>query len=132
MKAPSAKARWVLLGTLLAVAIVGWGLSRLSNLNRLVIRNLGRTQAAGLHVELSYPGKPTTSFSRAVLLPGESWMVRHGYHDSRVALRFSSGGATRSFVAPYVDLWTGEGWVLEIQPDGSVKQGYDYPGHPLQ
>ena len=35
-------------------------------------------------------------------------------------------GQEYEHVEDYIDLWTGEGWVFDIQPDGTVASGYDY------
>ena len=58
--------------------------------------------------------------------------VRHRFHHPRGALAFTLRGSKRETKRFSLDLWTGEGWIFEIQPDGSVKEGYDHPNSPLR
>ena len=62
----------------------------------------------------------------ATLEPGESLRVRHTHNDTTVVVEFVLGGRTFRHDEGYVDLWTGEGYRFDIQPDGTVKSGYDH------
>jgi hypothetical protein len=62
------------------------------------------------------------------LAAGSSATFKHGLNDSRAHLTFQVKGSQHSFDAHFIDLWRGEGWVFEIQPDGTVKQGYEHAG----
>jgi hypothetical protein len=64
--------------------------------------------------------------------PGKSFTVNHEYNDLAVSLRFESKGLGKIYEIGYIDLWRGEGWILEIQPDLTLKEGYDHPGHQLR
>jgi hypothetical protein len=62
----------------------------------------------------------------ASLKPGESLRVRHSHNDTRAVVEFAIAGRSIRHEEGYIDLWTGEGWCFDIQPDGSVTSGYDY------
>jgi len=64
----------------------------------------------------------------ACLHPGQSALLRHRHNDLRAALRFNLAGHTYVYAQHYIDLWTGEGWIFAIQPDGRVLTGYESTG----
>ncbi|MBL9170848.1 MAG: hypothetical protein JNN07_24160 [Verrucomicrobiales bacterium] len=66
----------------------------------------------------------------ATLEPGESLRVRHSHNDSTAVVEFGLGGRRFRHDNGYVDLWAGEGYRFDIQPDGSVKAGYDHRDRP--
>jgi hypothetical protein len=94
--------------------------------NRIVIRNYSDVEVRNIRIILAYTGSAPLTRSVASLPSGQAHVVHHHFHDSRASLEFEWGTQSKSLEVPYIDLWTGEGWVFEIQPDGSVKQGYDY------
>lgn len=62
----------------------------------------------------------------ATLKPGESLRVRHTHRDTKAVVTFVVAGRSFRHDEGYVDLWTGEGWRFDIQPDGAVTSGYAY------
>lgn len=104
---------------------------RLRDPNRLVVRNASGRPLA--RVELCFgPARGESTLRRLETLgPGECLVLRHGINDLGASLRFDWDGSPRGVEADYIDLWTGEGWVFEVQADGSVKQGYDHHGSRL-
>ncbi len=101
--------------------------------NRYVIRNATGATLGAVHVVARHlDGRVAFEQTVADLPADSSAAIRHALDDSRLSLDFEMVGAARHFDADCIDLWKGEGWVLEIQSDGSVKQGYDYPGFRLQ
>lgn len=64
----------------------------------------------------------------ARLRSGKSAVLRHGRNDFSADLRFTLSGRAYSYTQPYIDLWTGEGWIFAIQSDGQVLTGYESSG----
>ena len=64
------------------------------------------------------------------LQTGGELRTRHGWTDSNLRMRFLLDGSERHYQEK-VDLWTGEGWRVEIGPGGAVHSGYDRAGHVL-
>jgi hypothetical protein len=62
----------------------------------------------------------------ASLRPGGSIRIRHWHNDTKAVLQFGIAGRRFRHEEGYMDLWTGEGWRFDIQPDGTVESGYDY------
>jgi len=58
------------------------------------------------------------------LEPDDDVVIRHGINDFGVDLVFRMSEKEYQHSEPYVDLWKGEGWVIDVQPDGSAKSGY--------
>ncbi len=113
-----------------ALASVAW---RVEFSNRFVIRNATGATLGEIHVVARHlDGRVAFEQTVASLAVGTSATIRHALNDSRLSLDFKMVGVVRHFDVRYIDLWKGEGWVLEIQSDGSVKQGYDYTGSQLQ
>jgi hypothetical protein len=97
-----------------------------SSRNRAVVLNSTGSEVTDVDLLLSeFGGKATVSKKAASLASGKRLAVRHGMNDLRVVLRFTTGGTPHEHTEEYVDLWTGQGWVLDIQPDGTVKSGYE-------
>ena len=101
--------------------------------NRYVIRNATGATLGAIHVVARHlDGRVAFEQTVADLPADSSAAIRHALDDSRLSLDFEMVGAARHLDFDCIDLWKGEGWVLKIQSDGSVKQGYDYPGFRLQ
>jgi hypothetical protein len=109
-----------------------FGVARPPSSNRLIVRNAAGVELKSVQVDLRLSGGNTLGRTLASLPPGQSLVINHEANDSTVTLRFALRESPRTHVTPYIDLWRGEGWVLEIQPDGAVKEGYDYPGFVLR
>jgi hypothetical protein len=78
-------------------------------------------------------GPPYSETHATPTLPaGDAFAVRHGFSDFSAKLRFSLAKRTYEYEEEYIDHWTGEGWVFEIQKNGAVSSGYDYPNFELQ
>ena len=96
--------------------------------NRTIVRNSSGAQVRDLVLVLrELDGKRRLEKKLEILEPGASFTVRHGKNDTRAGLRYVIGGTLREHKENYIDLWTGEGWVFDIQADGTVRSGYDYP-----
>ncbi len=96
--------------------------------NRFVIRNASGTILRDVHViALCLDGRVAIDRTFENLAAGSSATIRHALNDSRLTLEFRMQEVVKHLDVHYIDLWKGEGRVLEIQPDGSVKQGYGYP-----
>ena len=52
-------------------------------------------------------------------------VLRHDLNDFSVKLTYSLGGASQEHVEDYVDLWTGQGWLIDVQPGGKIQSGYE-------
>jgi hypothetical protein len=59
------------------------------------------------------------------LSAGASATFEHRCNDSTPSLSFVLDGDRKTFDEPYVDLWTGQGWLSSIQPQGVVTSAYD-------
>src|SRR4029453_16517487 len=116
----------VLVGLVLVLSLLVMCQSDGRRSNRIVIRNYSGVEVRNIRVVLAYPGSEPFARSLASLRSGQAHVIHHHFNDSRASLEFEWGTQSKSLEVPYIDLWTGEGWVFEIQPDGSVKQGYDY------
>jgi hypothetical protein len=98
--------------------------------NRFVVRNASGINVDSIHLSIRFTdGRVGLENAIPDLAAGSSVTFPHDFNDSMVHITFQFKGAKQRFVSDYIDLWRGEGWVFEIQPDGSVKQCYDYPGH---
>ena len=96
--------------------------------NRTSVRNSAGGDIRNVELVLEeHNGKRRTSRTVALLKQGESFTVRHSIRDLTVRLMFLMDGQSHTHIDGYVDLWTGEGWILDIQPSGDVRSGYDYP-----
>jgi|GEM_PF-2120401 len=62
----------------------------------------------------------------ATLKPGESLRIRHTHRDTKAVVTFVVAGRSYRHEDGYIDLWTGEGWRFDIQPDGEVVSGHDH------
>jgi len=93
--------------------------------NRLVIRNSSGARIDGIHVSIS-PKDGNSAIERDVsrLEPDNDVVIRHGLNDFSVDLVFSMSEKEYQHSEPYVDLWSGEGWVIDVQHDGSVKSSH--------
>ena len=89
--------------------------------NRMVVRNSGAVPLSTVSLTVqNLAGTWSCTWNAALLLPGQSFVIRHGQNDTRATLRFNCGGMTHEFAEPYIDLWRGESWILDIRPDSSV------------
>jgi hypothetical protein len=96
--------------------------------NRALIRNSSGVQVRDVVLVLrEYDGEWSLQRRAATLNPGESITIRHGKNDLKAHLQYVIRGREHEHTEKYIDLWTGEGWVFDIQPDGTVVSGYDSP-----
>ena len=112
----------VVLGSGMCLRVLLWP-------NRAVVRNGSGRELRGIRLLLrDLDGRIFLDKVVPRLGPGEAVMFRHDRNDSRAELRFTLTGEERRHEEPYtIDLWRGEGWALEVKPDGSVRGYYDYP-----
>ncbi len=104
-----------------------YGLDCFLRPNRVTVRNLSGRTVANVTLELrSLDGDWKLTRHESSLPPGRSLRLRHSQNDTRGWLRFRIDDAEREHEETYIDLWTGEGWLLDIQPDGAVESGYDH------
>lgn len=112
---------------------------------RMTVRNSSGSRVDDLQVTLQVfyhvarpkgSGPPySETHTTPTLTAGDAFAVRHGLSDFSTKLRFSLAGRAYEYEEEYIDLWTGEGWVFEIQENGAVSSSYDYPNfelHPLE
>jgi hypothetical protein len=97
--------------------------------NRFIIRNASGVDLDNVKLTIGY-GSDNKSWTMPRLMAGSSETMIHEFNDLSAGLTFEIDGAERRFDNGHIDLWTGEGWVFEIQPDGSVKEEYDIPDLP--
>jgi hypothetical protein len=111
--------------TLLVVLAALWGVvsSRFSNYTD--IRNVCGKTVTDVVLQLQdHQTEWTVSKRVARLEPGESLRVYHSHNDTRAIVEFAIAGRRFRHQERYIDLWTGEGWCFDIQPDGTVSSGY--------
>jgi hypothetical protein len=90
---------------------------------QIVIRNGTDTTLADVEIVLDdINSKSSTTRILGQLAPGEKRAIRVGT-DTFVRISFVLDG-TKHVHKEYVDLWVGETYAFEIQPDGSVSSGY--------
>jgi len=115
---------------LLVVLVVmgGYGVYRLGRLNRAIVRNSSGVPVSSIVLVLrNLDGTWSVDKTAARLPPGETITVRHGKNDTNAELRHVIRGALHAHREACIGLWRGEGWVFDIQPDGTMKSGYDSP-----
>lgn len=61
----------------------------------------------------------------ATLSPGEGVKIRHSHNDATAVIQFGMDGQ-RFRYEEAIELWTGEGWRSDIQPDGTLKSRHDH------
>jgi hypothetical protein len=96
---------------------------------RTEIRNLSGQTVTDVVLELhDYQTDWSVTNRAASLKPGESLRVRHTHRDTTAVVAFAIAGRGFRYEEGYIDLWTGEGCLFNIQNDGSVevKSTYDH------
>jgi hypothetical protein len=97
---------------------------------RAIVRNSTGAEMTDINLILQRHGGTDSLSKSAVSLPdGESLVVEHSMLDLSVQLSYRIAGASYEHCEAYVDLWAGEGWLLDVQPDGTVRSRHDYPEH---
>jgi len=94
--------------------------------NRIVLRNSSSADILDLQLSMRSQGG-TQQIAEVVprLKEGESVVFRHPMNDLHVELEFKEPTGTYRHVNRSIDLWTGEGWLIDILPDGAVREGYE-------
>ena len=96
--------------------------------NRVVVRNSAGTEISGITLVLDQVGgEKSLEESVSNLRPAEKLTLRHDMNDLSVNLRYTVGETAHEHCEEYVDLWSGETWLLDIRPDGTVRAGYESP-----
>ena len=94
--------------------------------SRTILRNSsGETITSIRLVVQEHSGSKTFSRNVQSLAPGESVVLRHNLNDSKVRLAFTLGNTSKEHVEDYVDLWRGECWLIDVQPEGKIQSGYE-------
>ena len=107
------------------LAAIGVFLGWLESPNRTILRNSSGAEITNVSLSVhSLDGAVTVSREVKRIGPDESLVLRHGLNDPRVKVSFRLRGKGHEYAENYVDLWTGEGWVLDVFPDGSIHSGY--------
>ena len=123
----------LIIAVLALVAVFGaLALRALFPKNRFIVRNASGVDVTDIHVAVRRTDG-LEGFERTIsrLAAGSSETIRHSHNDSNASWDFWINGS-KQHCETHVDFWPGEGWVFEIQPDGSVKEGRDYPGFELK
>lgn len=115
---------------LVVVLLVGGALFlflfRASTSNRLIVRNSTGTRINAVQLDVQdYGGTKNTSCNVESLASGDSIVLRHDLNDFSVKLTYSLGGSSKEHVEDYVDLWTGQGWLIDVQQGGNIQSGYE-------
>jgi hypothetical protein len=93
--------------------------------NYTEIRNLSGQMVTDVVLELrDHQTEWAVTERVASLRPGGLVRIRHSHSDTSAVLQFGIGGQRFRHDDGYIDLWAGEGWRFDIQPDGTVKSGY--------
>jgi len=102
------------------IPLLGLALWRVVMNHCVEVRNSSGVLVKNLALELHH-GDWRLRKEVAALQSGESVRVRHSQNDTAGHLSFEMGGKQFKHSEPIIDLWTGEGLRLDIQPDGTVK-----------
>lgn len=90
--------------------------------NRTILRNSSGKDITDVHLLVqSLDDADEASAEAARIATGETLVIRHGMNDSRISLTFRLAESPRDYNEPYVELRTGEAWLMEVFPDGSVR-----------
>lgn len=101
-------------------------LFRVSATNRTIVRNSTGTRINAVQLDVQdYSGTKTFSCNVESLASGDSMVLRHDLSDFSVKMTYSLGGSSKEHVEDYVDLWTGQGWLIDVQPGGNIQSGYE-------
>ena len=93
--------------------------------HRTILRNFSGDEITNVCLSVqNLDGTKSISRNAERIGEGESLVLRHGLNDSRVKVSFCRAGNEHTYAEDYVDLWTGEGWLLDVTPDGSIQSGY--------
>ncbi|KAF0241921.1 MAG: hypothetical protein FD180_4211 [Planctomycetota bacterium] len=93
--------------------------------NALVVRNSSGKLLQDIRVViLEKDGGDRVERDFGVLGPADSILVRHGMNDSSVEVTFTISGQEFRHKEGYVDLWTGETWVVDVKSGGTTVSGY--------
>ncbi len=94
--------------------------------NRALVRNSSGVGIHQVRLELrDLQDKPFLDERIGDLLPGQQVIFQHQQNASKAHLTFLLEGKIHEFDEPYIDLWTGEGWLFDVLPGGEIRTGYD-------
>lgn len=91
----------------------------------VALRNRGTETIESVWMVLDYHGIEGTEQRWDELGAGEERAIRPKKKDLTVSLSYVLNGRKHTHEEG-VDLWTGETFAFEVQPDGTVRSGYDY------
>jgi hypothetical protein len=112
------------------VTVLALGSCSVRRANRVTVRNSTAEVMTEIQLDLHKHGAGGASVSKRVpsLSPGESLVVEHPMLDLSVQLSYRIGDTPYEHSEAYVDLWAGEGWLLDVRADGTVQSKHDYAG----
>lgn len=107
-------------GAVLIIAVAAFCLYHFTKNSIVVINQSGRPVH---NVEVRYniynQSEPFTVRERKVFLPDERIVCSHRHNDLKVTITFTLNGKELKHVEG-VDLWTGETYILRVEPQGFV------------
>ena len=94
--------------------------------NKTIVRNSTGANITAVRLEMKEDDGEFVSREAETLLPGESMVVRHDMNDFSVKLTYTLSGVSKDYVRSYVDMWTGEAWLINVCPGGKVVSDYEH------
>lgn len=115
----------IVTSSIVVIAVAVLCVYELYLVNRLIVRNSSGVDVKDVTLSVEdLGGKWHASKSATLLKPGASLIIRHSKNDTTAKLAYTINGTSRVYEQKYIDLWTGEGWLFDIQPDGSIRGTY--------
>ena len=112
---------------LIFVLFFGGILKLLLYSNKIILKNSSNDKIFDIRLNLqSLNGKWSENLSIDVLDHGDKFVFRHNQNDLRVKFNYVIKDKIY-FEEKYIDLWSGEGYMFEIQTDGSIISGHSTP-----
>jgi hypothetical protein len=113
--------------TTLFVIVLVFGSWIVLTSNRLIVRNDSGQPLQKVSLVLrDTRGTMIKRKTNVSLESGKTIVIRHRRNDSNATLSFELAGKTINYEEGYIDLWTGEGWILNVQPGGVIQGKYEY------
>lgn len=117
---------WLLMA-LLSIGFVSAAAFYVLRPSYLVVKNVSAVELRDIEVVVKESnGSRKVHRSLSSLAPGARFKVPHGWNDSAIDIRGVTGETNWQHKQEYVDLWSGEGWKVEVGHAGVVQSGYDY------
>ena len=88
--------------------------------NRVIVRNSSDGEVTAVELVCFHQGRPHLEAEIARLLPGEAVTIRHRMDSFRAKLTYTVEGGSGEPEQANTSVWTGDGLLLDIQPDGTL------------